>query len=670
MIEVIRREMIIPREEFNIGTNYDANSEVRHFRIKRVPGGIDISQLTFNLDMEYANGKADSVSLVKDVTDKWINLTLTVFNSMLQVPGSVQIQLRALDTDGAVKWTSFKGAFYVEDSIDTPANYKEQLTEIENIKTAENERAEAEKARVAAESARAAAETARVAAEEARESTKATREQAEKARNDAEAARKEAEKARVQAEETRVSAENERKKAEAARVEAEASRVKAEQARVQAEQNRENQTVDSIPLYVTENGTYDRGAGKYYSRVRVNVKGGSGGDSGGGSSEDVVLKSKNITANGIYNAADDDANGYDVVTVNVPTGANTYSFLNIAIKKAAELGYKIVFAKQLVNESGYYVADNLELDEYGCYKIKDLNFNAGIISNVYSSDLLIGMFFDISKQTADTMSALENKNMFCQYGIVKSLGYTMQQIIGSGYGRTNYTNWYYKINGELAQNLNYKEILRNKDAATNECDVYDCALVTTESKYLSPYIFNGFTGYGADSISKYLRIPFIALKCNEKKKFDLSSISLFQSLFIDSVNIKYGQDSITIHIKGTGQSGYEGLSIDLGVAKMLFGGIECTVDVDDIKNMSSYSKAAYITTEIPTNDFSYYSDIPINNCGSVSFQNAVSQKQMLYAVQNDLSHKYIGINAAGLLTDGQPYDISITLDFSNLYVNS
>lgn len=333
MIEVIRREMIIPREEFNIGTNYDANSEVRHFRIKRTPGGIDISQLTFNLDMEYANGKADSVSLVKDVTEKWINLTLTIFNSMLQVPGSVQIQLRALDTDGAVKWTSYKGAFYVEDSIDTPANYKEQLTEIENIKTSENERVEAEKARVAAESARVAAENARVAAEEARESTKATREQAEKARNDAEAARKEAEKARVQAEETRVSAENERKKAEAARVEAEASRVKAEEARVQAEQNRENQTVDASPLYVTENGTYDPGTGKYYSRVRVNVKGGSsgGGESGGGSGEDVVLKSKTITANGTYYAFNDDADGFDAVTVNVDGGAvalHTVAFTN------------------------------------------------------------------------------------------------------------------------------------------------------------------------------------------------------------------------------------------------------------------------------------------------------------------------------------------------------
>jgi hypothetical protein len=320
MIEVIRRDLIIPREEFNIGTNYDANSEVRHFRVKRIPGGIDLSQLTFNLDMEYANGKADSVSLVKDVSDKWIDLTLTVFNSMLQVPGSVQIQLRALNMDGEVKWTSYKSAFYVEDSIDTPASYINQITEVENIKTSENERAEAEKARVAAEQARVEAENARVAAEQARESVKDSRDHAEAARNEAEAARKKAEAARAEAEMVRVSAENERKKAESARVDAEKSRVAAEEARVKAEQDRENQTVDASPLYVTENGTYDPGAGKYYNRVRVNVSGGgsSGGGDGGG---DATLKSKIFTANGTYYAFEDGADGYDVVTVNVDGGA-------------------------------------------------------------------------------------------------------------------------------------------------------------------------------------------------------------------------------------------------------------------------------------------------------------------------------------------------------------
>ena len=36
MIEVKGREMVIPREEFNIGTTYDARSEMRHFHMRRV----------------------------------------------------------------------------------------------------------------------------------------------------------------------------------------------------------------------------------------------------------------------------------------------------------------------------------------------------------------------------------------------------------------------------------------------------------------------------------------------------------------------------------------------------------------------------------------------------------------------------------------------------------
>ena len=45
-----------------------------------------------------------------------------------------------------------------------------------------------------------------------------------------------------------------------------------------------------------------------------------GGDSGGGG--EAVLINKTITSNGTYNAADDSADGYKKVTVNVP---NTYA---------------------------------------------------------------------------------------------------------------------------------------------------------------------------------------------------------------------------------------------------------------------------------------------------------------------------------------------------------
>lgn len=132
MIEVKGREMVIPREEFNIGTTYDARSEMRHFHMRRVrQGGIDLAGLVFNLDLEYANGKTDTATLTKDVTNRDIDLMLTIEPTMLQVPGTVIIQIRALAEDGTVKWSSYKGAFFVEDCINTPAQYEGKITQLE-----------------------------------------------------------------------------------------------------------------------------------------------------------------------------------------------------------------------------------------------------------------------------------------------------------------------------------------------------------------------------------------------------------------------------------------------------------------------------------------------------------------------------------------------------------
>lgn len=132
MIEVKGREMVIPREEFNIGTTYDARSEMRHFHMRRVrQGGIDLAGLVFNLDLEYANGKTDTATLTKDVTDRDIDLMLTIEPTMLQVPGTVIIQIRALVEDGTVKWSSYKGAFFVEDCINTPGQYEGKITQLE-----------------------------------------------------------------------------------------------------------------------------------------------------------------------------------------------------------------------------------------------------------------------------------------------------------------------------------------------------------------------------------------------------------------------------------------------------------------------------------------------------------------------------------------------------------
>lgn len=73
-----------------------------------------------------------------------------------------------------------------------------------------------------------------------------------------------------------------------------------------------DQTISPVPTQeksVTSNGTYIPDAGKYLSKVVVNVP------SSGGSA---VLGEKTITANGTYNASDDSLDGYSSVNVNVP----------------------------------------------------------------------------------------------------------------------------------------------------------------------------------------------------------------------------------------------------------------------------------------------------------------------------------------------------------------
>lgn len=178
MIEVVNRELLIPREEFNIGTNYDTNSEARIFHMKRVTsGGVDLANLSFVLDLRYSNDKADTAALVKETTDKDINLCLSIVKNMLQVPGSVIIQIRALNADGNVKWTSYPGAFFVEDAINTPAEYAGKLTELERFEADYESYQRAEAGRVAAEEKRVAAETERAAAEAVRETAEAKRQE-------------------------------------------------------------------------------------------------------------------------------------------------------------------------------------------------------------------------------------------------------------------------------------------------------------------------------------------------------------------------------------------------------------------------------------------------------------------------------------------------------------
>ncbi len=204
MIIVRNRELLIPREEFNIGTNYDGNTETREFRLNRVTaGGIDLTNLTFKLDIKYSNGNTDTAYLDKVYPDtednteennkpdtggsdcecdtakilvippfpvphkppkpnnEYINLILTVTNNMLQVPGSVLIQIRGYTDDGQLKWTSYQGAFYVEEAINTPAEYTGTLTELEQLEVKISKVLNSEEAREEAEAKREESEAER-----------------------------------------------------------------------------------------------------------------------------------------------------------------------------------------------------------------------------------------------------------------------------------------------------------------------------------------------------------------------------------------------------------------------------------------------------------------------------------------------------------------------------
>lgn len=134
MIIVKNRELLIPNHERYIGTTYDTESENRQFLLSRfAQNGVDLSALTFRLDLKYANDATDTVVLDKEVTDTNIILTWNIGSSVLQVPGTLFIQLRAADDEVTVKWSSFHAALYVERHLNTPGNYTGSLTEIEQI---------------------------------------------------------------------------------------------------------------------------------------------------------------------------------------------------------------------------------------------------------------------------------------------------------------------------------------------------------------------------------------------------------------------------------------------------------------------------------------------------------------------------------------------------------
>lgn len=196
MIILRSRSLIIPNDEYNLGNDYDTNTATRVFQLDRVMEGIDLANLMFKLDLTYADGTSDTLALDSEVTDDKINLTWTVTKNQLHVPGTVVVQIRALNVDGNMKWTSYIGAFFVEASMFGSADYNGKLTEVEQFEVAiksEKERVQNEKARQDAEAERVQAEAERKPAEEERKTAEAERKSAETVRSNSETARESAE---------------------------------------------------------------------------------------------------------------------------------------------------------------------------------------------------------------------------------------------------------------------------------------------------------------------------------------------------------------------------------------------------------------------------------------------------------------------------------------------
>ncbi len=134
MIIVKNRELLIPENERYIGTSYDTETENRQFRLEKfAQNGVDLSALTFRLDLKYENDGLDTVLLTKEVFENYFVLTWTITKNTLKVPGTVFIGLRAIDDEATVRWASYTAAVYVDRHLNTPGAYTGDLTELEQI---------------------------------------------------------------------------------------------------------------------------------------------------------------------------------------------------------------------------------------------------------------------------------------------------------------------------------------------------------------------------------------------------------------------------------------------------------------------------------------------------------------------------------------------------------
>ena len=173
MISIIGKEMLFPNEEQTFIAG-DTRTVSRTFMMKRYEADrIDLSPLTFRLDVEYKSGKKDTLLLIKTVQEESIALLLEVDAGIFRENGTVFIAVRGNDADGVLNWTTAKAPVFVEGAIDTDGDWKGDLSELKQMEASVSKVLETEAAREKAEEKRqtdtaAAIQEAQEAAEIAR----------------------------------------------------------------------------------------------------------------------------------------------------------------------------------------------------------------------------------------------------------------------------------------------------------------------------------------------------------------------------------------------------------------------------------------------------------------------------------------------------------------------
>ena len=167
MIIVKNRTILFANREQYLGTSYDNNSAVRIFQVPRISiDGVDIANLTFVANLKKSNGAKVSSYLEKEIRDEEIILVWEIENEALNPAGTMFLSLRATDSNGTVRWSTYPAVVYAEGSIDAPevsgdavlgfermvARSEELIMELEE---SEGERVEAEQFREEAEEERA-----------------------------------------------------------------------------------------------------------------------------------------------------------------------------------------------------------------------------------------------------------------------------------------------------------------------------------------------------------------------------------------------------------------------------------------------------------------------------------------------------------------------------------